>query len=331
MKILVTGALGFFGLNLVRALAADEAIQVIATDVRPPAAEQEHFLQPVAARVYLSRLDIQDRPSIRALIDQWQISHLVHAAALTPTPEQEAQETTHIVDVNLGGTVNLLDAAIHCASIRRLILVSSSGVYGASPATLGAVQHEEGPLTVDNLYSITKRSAERLMQRYSQLTGLSMAAARLAPLYGPLERPASSRPRLSAVGQLAHALLNGQPLRVAGPTVRRDWTYMADAAAAVLALLRTPRLSHAIYNVSCGLAVTWREVVDLFVSHGLSATWSDDEAADLVMRPEQARLPLDITRLQTDTGFRPQYDLSSGVRAYLAQEEETAHRLSRST
>ncbi len=331
MNILVTGALGFFGLNLVRFLAAQNGVTVIATDRRHPTAEQIRFLQPVADRVGIKSLDIQDRSAIHTLLTQQRISHIVHAAALTPTPEQEAQQPTAIVDVNLGGTINILDAASQCNALQRLILASSSGVYGASSALLGGTQPEEGPLQLNNLYSITKRSTELLLERYSQLSGISMAAVRLPPLYGPLERSSVSRPRLSAVGQLMAALQEGRALRVAGPTVSRDWTYMVDGAAAVLALLQAPQLSHAVYNVSCGVAVPWREVVAAFVAEGLSVTWVDDlgvddlggkdiRAADITMRPEQARLPMAITRLQEDTDFVPQYPLASGISAYRKHE-----------
>lgn len=314
MNILITGAFGFFGLNLVRVLATHDGVTVIATDVRQPTVEQERFLQPVAASIHFCSVDIQDRLAIRTLIEQRQISHIVHAAALTPTLEQETQQTTRIVDINLGGTVNILDAAIQSEMIQRLILASSSGVYGASSGAGGETQREEGPFQLDNLYSITKYSAELLMQRYSQLSGKSMVAVRLPPLYGPLERPSASRLRVSAVGQLMQALHNGKAIRVAGPTVSRDWTYMVDGAMALWALLQTPQLSHSIYNVSCGVAVTWQEVVNSFITQGLSAAWVDDPAdADVAMRPEQARLPMNIARLRQDTGFTPRYLLAAGI------------------
>lgn len=321
MQILVTGALGFFGLNLIRVLATQSGVTVIAADVRQLTPEQERFLRPVASQIRHCQLEIQERAAIHALLDQWQISHIVHAAALTPTLQQEQQHATHIVDVNLGGTINLLDAAIQCASVQRVIVASSSGVYGAPTDLAYDPQPEDGPLQLDNLYSITKYSAELLTQRYSQLANVSMAAVRLGPLYGPLEQPTSSRPRISAVGQLMQVLRQGRTIRVAGPTVSRDWTYMDDAAAAVLALLRAPQLTYPVYNVSCGVAVPWRAVVDAFVAHGLGVEWVEEAAtADIAMQPAQARAPMSINRLHNDTGFSPRYPLVAGVAAYLAQE-----------
>ena len=107
-------------------------------------------------------------------------------------------------------------------------------------------------------------------------------------------------------------------MKVAGPEIVRDWTYVADAADAVSALLQAPQWSHPVYNVSCGVGHPFRQAVEAFVAHGLRAAWvaSADEA-DVAMRPSQARTPLDITRLREDTGFAPRYDLAAGVDAYL--------------
>ena len=114
------------------------------------------------------------------------------------------------------------------------------------------------------------------------------------------------------------ALKASQPVRVAGPEIVRDWTYVADAADAVLGLLLTDRWLHPVYNVSCGAGHPFRQAVEAFSAHGLRATWvtSADEA-DVAMRPSQARTPLDITRLREDTGFVPRYDLAAGIDAYL--------------
>lgn len=319
MNILITGATGFFGLNLTRVLASHASTRVVATDIRQPTPEQAHFLRGAAAQVEFCVLDIRDRSAIRELLEQHQISHVVHAAALTPTLEQERSQPTQMVDINLGGTINLLDAAIQVPSIQRVITVSSSGVYGASVGATATTQPEEGPLLLDDLYSITKRSAELLTQRYGELSGVSMISVRLAPLYGPLERPSTSRPRMSAVGQLMDAFKSGKVIRVAGPSICRDWTYMDDAASALLALLLADNLNHAVYNVGCGTATTWKQVVGLFTLHGLVALWTDDEA-DISMRPDQERLVMDIARLQEDTGFLPCYGIDEGIASYIDAE-----------
>ena len=321
MKILITGGLGFVGVNLTHALAAQGRGAVIAADVQQVDAAITRFLAPVWDRVDVVRLDVTNRVAVRDLIASQGVTHVVHAAALTPTAEQERTDVTRITDVNLGGTVNLLDAAMNCDCVQRVLVMSSSGVYGAPEDTSATRQREDGPLTLDNLYSITKYSAELLTTRYAALSGKPMAAVRLGPIYGPLERPSKSRQRMSQCGQLLDALRHKRAVKVAEPTIRRDWTYAGDAADAVCSLLTAPRWQYDVYNVSCGVSFTFQQVVAAFVAQGLSASWVDDVArADIAMVPAQERLPIDISRLEEDTSFTPRYNIMQGIAACIARE-----------
>ena len=325
MKVLITGGLGFVGINLARYLAQTmKDARIIAADVNVADAATLAFLKPVANRVHIARLDVTDRAALRDLVQSHAITHIVHAAAITPTDQQEQAQAPLVVDVNLGGVINVLDVALESPSVERLLLCSSSGVYGA-PQTLAKVpnlrkgQIEDAPLQLDNLYTITKHSAELLAARFSALSGKPMASARLAAIYGPLERPTGSRERTSHVERLRAALQAGRTVRVAGPDVPRDWTYTLDMGEAIRALLGAPRWNHSIYNVSCGQAATFRQIVEAFVARGLRVEWVSDPAeAEIAMRPEQARAPLDISRLQRDAGFVPRYDWAAGSADYLA-------------
>ena len=323
MRVLVTGGSGFFGLNLVRCLAqADEVMRVIAADLAPDE-RVRRFVAPAADRVEFVSLDVRDRAALIRLVSQAAVTHVVHAAAITPDAAREQAQSDLVVDVNLGGTVNVLEALRAVETVQRVLLVSSSGVYGAPAESLAAAQTEDGPLQLGNLYAITKYSAELLGERYAELCGRPVAAVRLAALYGPMERPTAGRGQMSQPTQLVAALRSGRAVRVAGAAVTRDWTYVADAAEAVRALLLAPVWRYGVYNVGTGCGSTFGRLVELLVARGLRATWVDEPAAaDIAMRPEQARLPLDIRRLREETGFSPRYDLANGLADYLKWLEE---------
>jgi nucleoside-diphosphate-sugar epimerase len=318
MRVMVTGGAGFFGANLVRCLAATAGAEVVVcADLALPDEVTTRYLKLVAERVRAVQLDVTDRTAYIRLVSDLSVTHLVHAAAITPDDAQERSQPDAVVDINLGGSTNALAALAACPGLERLLLVSSSGVYGAAEAgkqvfAAPLSQREDGPLHLDSLY------AELLGERYAAIVGRPVAAVRLGPLYGDLERTGRTRPHTTAIHQLAEALKTGHAVRVAGPEIVRDWTYVADAADAVSALLQAPQWSHPVYNVSCGVGYPFRQAVDAFIAHGLRATWvtSADEA-DVAMRPSQARTPLDITRLREDTGFAPRYDLTAGIGAYL--------------
>ena len=170
--------------------------------------------------------------------------------------------------MNLHGTSHVLAAALASSQVERVLVVSSSGVYGTPADGALQPQRETDPLDLTNLYAITKHSAELLAARFAVLSGKPMAAVRLPAIYGPMERSLASRRHTSAPGLLMAALRAGRPVRVAGPAVARDWTYAADVAAGVWALLTAPGWRYPVYNLSCGQAAPFAEVVQAFVDSG---------------------------------------------------------------
>jgi UDP-glucose 4-epimerase len=321
MRILVTGGAGFVGTHLVAALAAMADTAVVAADVAPWDAAADRFLAPVRTRVTFANLDVLDAAAMARLVRQERITHIVHAAAITVADAQERARASEIVRVNLIGAYNVLNLAMESETVTRVLLISSSGVYAVPQGKRSHPQCETDPLDLANLYAITKYSSELLAARYAQLSGKLMASVRLPAVYGPLERPRSSRPSTSALRRLMDALHARRAVVVAGPRVARDWTYTADVGAAVAALLRAPRWRHTVYNVSCGQSTPFADVVAAFAERGLAATWTKDAGqADVAMRPQQRRAALDIARLCADTDFLPQYDIRSGIAAWLVSE-----------
>lgn len=313
MTILVTGAAGFVGAHVVRALAAGGA--VVAADVTQPEERVRRFWRDL--RVSFETLDVTDRAAVRGLIERTRPTHVVHAAALTPTPDEERANSAQIVAVNIGGTANVLEAAARLGTVKRVVAFSSAAVYGvdALPDPL-AETTLPAPAT---LYGITKVTVEAIARRIAALTGLSIVAIRVAAVYGPMERPTASRARMSPVYRLAEALHAKRRIRVSGPDLKRDFVHGDDVGQAVGLLLSANGLRHDVYNVSAGSPLGWHAVVELFRARGLDAQWSDD--ADIAFTQAEARAPLDISRLVAATGFRPKFDLAAGIDDLLQARE----------
>ena len=319
MRILVTGALGFVGINLVRFFASQAGAQVIAADTSPLNRTASHFLRSVTKQVQHIKINICDRAAIQSLFATWNITHIVHAAALTL--EDTIATASRLVEVNLGGSINLLDAVLSNKTVERAIFISSSGVYGPPEHHIKQLQCESDPLQLETLYSITKRSTELILARYSILCRKPIIAVRLSAVYGPMEHTKLSRPSTSAVHQLMTALRDRSRVRVAGQDIVRDWTYTTDIARGIWELLGAREWRHPVYNLSCGEATAFSQVVQAFTDLGLVVKWSTGhQIADIGMYPHQARAPLDIGRLSGDTGFKPSFNLSSGLEDWLQQE-----------
>jgi nucleoside-diphosphate-sugar epimerase len=303
MRILVTGASGFVGMNLLQYLAhAHPDATLIAADLHPPDAE----------RIQSRALDVRDPEACRDVLADSRPTHVIHGAAVTLTEQTEAAaQLTR--NVNLHGTENLLRAAAGVGSIQRCLLLSSSGVYRQDSDD--AVCDEDHPLDLSKAYAHAKRGAELMME-----TCEGGVAARIAPVYGSFERPGPSRSRVSLIRRLVGFLSSGRPVRVSGPDVSRDWTHAWDIAAGLDGLLFAPTLNHRIYNLSAGRAVSAYQVLEVFREQGLEVHWTGPEEADIVFEPRQSRKPLVTERLRRDTGFTPRFDFRAGLADVLEEE-----------
>ena len=196
--------------------------------------------------------------------------------------------------------------------------MSSGSIYGeADPLT---PLPEPAPGNPFGLYPTTKWAGEQLARRYAQIHELPLAAARLTLPFGPLERDRGARANLSQFPTWLRAASAGQELSVSDLTIGRDYTYAEDVARGIVAVLEAPRLSFEAYNISNGVRYTVGEIMGALREHfpGLRHRVAPDaQAASPAQRERVERGPLDPTRLFTDCGYRPIYDLKSGLAAYV--------------
>ena len=317
MRVLVTGAAGFVGLNLVRRFAAGGA-DVDALARAAPDAAAEAFLEGVSGRVTWRIGDVTDRQGCAAIVEATRPEAIVHAAAVTFTPDQERAQPARVFDVNAGGTLNLLEAArLH--DVSTFVYVSSGGLYGAAPPT--PAMDESTPMRPVNVYAISKIASEQLCARYAEMGVLQARVGRLGTAYGPMERTTGSRSNLSAVHQVVQASETGASLRVTGADIARDFCHIDDVVEAFWLLCVTPGLREIVYNVSAPVAEPLSVALDVLVAERPGFSWravDDPASADVRQTPANARAAMDVTRLMRDTPWRPQYPLREGVHAYLA-------------
>ena len=132
MAILVTGGAGFVGVNVVQALSerGDEVVCFDAGEL--PAGAEAAFAG--AGRVSIERGSVLEPAAVEALFRKHRIERVIHSAAITSGPQREARDPASIVDVNLRGTINVLDAA-RKANVRRAHSAASTGAANAATRT----------------------------------------------------------------------------------------------------------------------------------------------------------------------------------------------------
>ena len=248
-----------------------------------------------------------------AVLDTEPLDAIIHAAAVTPGGFDTAPGRT--IRVNLCGTIKALEYARR-RMLRRLVSLSSSGVYG--PMRSRRALLESSRVSPTTSYGLAKLSAESFVSLYRRAYGLDACSVRLAAPYGPWERPTSVRTRMSMIFRLAVAAVRGESLRVAGAGVARDWTYAADVAAGLAHLATVEALPSDLFNLSSGVRVTLREVVRVVrqVVPESRIEIVRRGKVDLALTREDGRAALDVSRLRS-AGFRAMTPLEEGLRHYV--------------
>ena len=315
MDILVTGAAGFVGLNVVEHLLR-AGRRVVAFDrlPLPPRAIRDFAGLPgqlsVIEGTVLSPADL-DRAFATA-----KITAIIHAAIITAGPERERADPEGIVAVNIGGAVAALAAAAR-HGVPRFVYPSSGAVYGLAAKDLPLI-HEDLPPQPVMIYGTTKLACELLLPRMAELAGMSLAVARLASVYGPWEYATGVRDTLSPMLNALTLARAGQPARLNRPGTG-DFCYARDIAAGLVALADAPTLRQTIYNLGSGhacSALAWCQAVQSVHPAFQWHVAAEGEPVNTITHVPFDRGAFDITALTRDTGFSPRFSLQSAAADY---------------
>ena len=321
MTLLVTGGTGFVMSVVARAwLDRDlQARAVILDRSGLDAAAEKHFA-PVRDRLTVISADILDPNTWSATLDRQGITAIVHGATITPISrgsateskrQPEAEDPARIVDVNLMGTVRMLDWARTNPDLKRFIYVSSGSVYRHNgPDWSGEPLPEDGYVAPLTLYGISKFASEMVTNRYADLFGLSAVSVRLASVYGPMDRATESRNFRHVPNRVAHMALAGETIRPNSLEPVGDYLTSTDVAAAILALIDAEHLNYRHYNIGSGSSQTIGEIIGWARERvpGLKAEVTSGDDANIV---QDVRLKggmwgaYDIARILRDTAWRP--------------------------
>ncbi len=257
MTTLVTGGAGFIGGHVAaELLARGDKVVVIDNfnDYYDPGIKRDN-----AARLRefssfsLVEGDIRDAPLVERVFAEQGVTRVAHLAAL-PGVRSSVDRARLYLEVNLSGTLNLLEAAKR-AGVEQFVLASTSSVYGrAKILPFVETDTADRPLAA---YPASKRAAELLAHTYHNLAGMPITALRFFNVYGPAGRPDMMPWRLLEAAQ------TGEPVKLFnGGDIHRDWTYIADTVAGVLAALDKP-LGYEIINLGCGAPISLTDFVEI--------------------------------------------------------------------
>ena len=334
MRVLVTGGAGFVMSNVVRALLSESAdARAVVLDLGGRDEAVAEFLAPFAHRIDWVGGDIRDESVVERAFSFGEITHVVHGATLTHFEGWEREDPGRFMDVNVMGTIRLLERARRAAGLERFVYVSSGAVYGEPVAeSPSGPQPESGPFDLPEMYAISKFAAEMVARRYGELFDLDVVRVRFSGVFGPMERRTRARWLMSAPYHMVRAHLEGRPLRVARGTLDAGGDFLSseEVGEGVAALLRAPRCAHRAYNIAAGRFQTMEEVFDTFrsVAAGFDLEVADESRAEVAMNPDNRLARWNayaIDRMRDDFGWRPR-PLAEQLARYLGWVEEDPQR-----
>jgi UDP-glucose 4-epimerase/UDP-glucuronate 4-epimerase len=330
MTTLITGGTGFVGLNLAEHLLA-HGERVVLFGAAPPPAAAVNAATLAGATLVLG--DVRSIDDIDRALSADDFDCIIHTAAITPDLQRETRDAGSIIDVNIRGTVNMVERAAAQERVRRVVVVSSVAVYGFSPpAASGRYEEQRSTPAPAALYGITKLAAEQAALRLAEIHRLDVRVARLGPTYGPWEYATGVRDALSPHRQVVADALAGREI-VLGRRMIADWIYSRDAAAGIAALAQASLLHHLIYNVGGGRLTDLAGWCEHVAQHIPGMRWrvaQNGEPGTVQYGLPQDRAGLSIARLAGDAGFECGYDMAAAARDYVAWVSDHDHELKES-
>lgn len=330
-KILITGAAGFIGANLVKRVLADEInVTVIGLDnmnkyydVRLKEYRLDEYIND--ARVVFKKGSIADKELVDSIFEEFKPEIVVNLAAQAGVRYSITNPDTYI-ESNIIGFYNILEACRYY-EVEHLIYASSSSVYGSNAKIPYSVDDK-----VDNpvsLYAATKKSNELFAHAYSKLYNIPSTGLRFFTVYGP-----AGRPDMAYFG-FTNKLVKGETIQIFNyGNCKRDFTYVDDIVEGVLRVMKKapdkkmgedglPIPPYAVYNIGNNQPENLLEFVTILqeelIRAGVLPEDYDFEAHKELVAMQPGDVPVtyaDTSALERDFGFKPNTSLRQGLKKF---------------
>jgi len=301
-KYLVTGAAGFIGSSLVRALL-ERGEQVRGIDNFSTGRREN--LSEVLHRIDFREADILDLDAMHQACSG--VDYVLHEAAIPSVPKSVLDPLASN-RANVDGTVNVLVAA-RDAKVKRVVYAASSSAYGDTPTL---PKHEAMPPNPISPYAVAKLASELYMVSFYRCYGLETVSLRYFNIFGPRQDPSS--PYSGVLAKFSMQMLRGeQPTIFGDGETSRDFTYIDNAVSANLLACTAPAAECAgrVFNCATGARSTLNQTFDALkqlTGYKGSVNYAPERGGDI------KHSLADITQAQEYLGYKVLVNFADGLR-----------------
>jgi len=301
-KVLITGGTGFLGSHITKRIIDDvESVTIATTDIR-----QKTTLKSLGVnidKINLVKGDVRDFDFLRLLFNEYEFDTVFHLGALSEVKKCQPDPKLAF-DVNVGGTVNVLEACRLYGKVKAVVVSSSDKAYGS-----GQVPYVEGQsLNGVGTYEVSKSATDLIARSFYSNYGVPVVVTRCSNLYGGGDMNLSR-----VIPNNVNKILNGErPMIWKGSEdSTREFLYIDDAVDAYLSLVENiDKTKGEAYNIGGGQVLS---IKDLLTQ--LLFTMDSNLEIEYIEKdfPEISHQYLDSTKIKEHTGWEPETSLSTGL------------------
>ena len=302
-KVLITGGTGFLGSHLTKRIIDEvESVTIATTSIR-----QQTTLKTLGVdidKINLVKGDVRDFDFVRLLFNEYEFDTVFHLGAISEVIKCQSDPKLAF-DVNIGGTINILECARAYGNVEAIVVSSSDKAYGTGDRL---PYKEDDKLNGKGTYEASKSCTDLVARAYAINYDVPVVVTRCSNLYG-----AGDMNFTRVIPNNIRKILNGErPVIWKGSEKStREFLYIDDAVDAYISLVKNiDKTKGNAYNVGSGEKVTIGELLELLLVKMDSELTIDYVEKDI---PEITHQYLDSYKIKNDTGWEASTYLSDGL------------------